>query len=210
MKNLDKISKIIFFGAIWGLIEATLGYALHLLPALIAGSIMFPIVMFILYHAYKSLSSRKAIFFVGLVAILIKGTNLFLPFLFPAKTINPMIAMAIQTLLVFAVIPLFESKKLSVKITSIVLVSVAWRLVMIGYYGVNYLMTDFLDFRIRGFEPAISFVITEGLISGAFASLLIFATNPLKALAKFDRTRINPIISTAVLVIAIVLTLVKF
>lgn len=210
MKNLDKISKIIFFGAIWGLIEATLGYALHLLPALIAGSIMFPIVMFILYHAYKSLSSRKAIFFVGLVAILIKSTNLFLPFLFPAKTINPMIAMAIQTLLVFAVIPLFESKKLSVKITSIVLVSVAWRLVMIGYYGVNYLMTDFLDFRIRGFEPAISFVITEGLISGAFASLLIFATNPLKALAKFDRTRINPIISTAVLVIAIVLTLVKF
>jgi hypothetical protein len=147
---------------------------------------------------------------VGLVAILIKGTNLFLPFLFPAKTINPMIAMAIQTLLVFAVIPLFESKKLSVKITSIVLVSVAWRLVMIGYYGVNYLATDFLDFRLRAFESAFSFVITEGLISGAFASLLIFATNPLKALAKFDRTRINPIISTAVLVIAIVLTLVKF
>ena len=96
------------------------------------------------------------------------------------------------------------------KITSIVLVSVAWRLVMIGYYGVNYLMTDFLDFRIRGFEPAISFVITEGLISGAFASLLIFSTNPLKTLAKFDRTRISSIISTAVLVIAIVLTLVKF
>ncbi|PKK95207.1 MAG: hypothetical protein CVV60_02390, partial [Tenericutes bacterium HGW-Tenericutes-5] len=169
-----------------------------------------PIVTFILYHAYKSLSSRKAIFFVGLVAILIKATNLFLPFLFPAKTINPMIAMAIQTLLVFAVIPLFESKKLSVKITSIVLVSVAWRLVMIGYYGMNYLMTDFLDFRIRGFEPAISFVITEGLISGAFAVLLVLATNPLKALAKFDRSRISPIISTAVLVIAIVLTLVKF
>lgn len=210
MKNLDKISKIVFFGALWGLIEATLGYALHLLPALIAGSIMFPIVMFILYHAYKSLSSRKAIFFVGLVAILIKGTNLFLPFLFPAKTINPMIAMAIQTLLVFAVIPLFDSKKLSVKVTSIVLVSVTWRLAMIGYYGVNYLVTDFLDFRIRAFEPAISFVLTEGLISGAFAVGLIFATNPLKALAKFDRIRINPFVSTAVLVLAIVLTLVKF
>ena len=65
MKNLDKISMIVFFGAIWGLVEATIGYALHLLPALIAGSVMFPIVMFILYHAYKSLSSRKAIFFVG-------------------------------------------------------------------------------------------------------------------------------------------------
>ena len=210
MKNLDKISKIVFFGAIWGLIEATIGYALHLLPALIAGSVMFPIVMFILYHAYKSLSSRKAIFFVGLVAILIKSTNLFLPFLLPAKTINPMIAMAIQTLLVFAVIPLFESKKLSVKITSLVLVSIGWRLVMIGYYGVNYLATDFLDFRLRAFESAFSFVITEGLISGAFAVLLLFATNPLKALAKFDRTRISPIISTAVLVIAVVLTLVKF
>lgn len=210
MKNLEKISKIVFFGAIWGLIEATIGYALHLLPALIAGSIMFPIVVFILYHAYKSLGSRKAIFFVGLVAIMIKATNLFLPFLFPAKTINPMIAMAIQTLFVFAVIPLFDSKKLSVKITSIVLISVAWRLVMVGYYGVNYLLTDFLDFRIRAFEPAFSFIITEGIISGAFAVGLIFATNPLKTLTKFDRSRISPVVSTAVLVLAIILTLVKF
>lgn len=210
MKKLDKLSKIIFFGAIWGLIEATIGYALHLLPALVAGSIMFPIVVFILYHAYKSLGSRKAIFFVGLIAIMIKATNLFLPFLFPAKTINPMIAMVIQTLLVFAIIPLLDSKKLGVKVASIVMISVAWRLVMVGYYGVNYLITDFLDFRLKGFEPAFTYIVTEGIISGAFAVGLIFATNPIKALVKFDRSKINPIISTAVLVIAIVLTLVKF
>ena len=210
MKNLDKISKIIFFGAIWGLIEATIGYALHLLPALIAGSVMFPIVVFILYHAYKSLGSRKAIFFVGLVAIMIKATNLFLPFLYPAKTINPMIAMAIQTLLVFAIIPLLDSKKLGVKIASIVMISIGWRLVMVGYYGFNYLITNFLDFRLKGFDPAFTFIITEGLLSGAFAVGLVFATNPIKVLARFDRTKINPIISAAVLVIAIVLTLVKF
>ena len=209
-KTWETITKIIFFGAIWGIIEATLGYALHFLPALIAGSVMFPLVMFILYHAYKSLGSRKAIILVGAVAIMIKATNLFLPLLNPAKAINPMIAMFIQSLLAFAVMPMLSSDKVLNKFSGVVIASLGWRMAMVGYYAFNYATTGFMDFRIASFNPAFTFIVTEGLISAVFATGLIYLTNPIKALAKLDRSKINPLISTALLVIALVLTLVKF
>ena len=53
------ISNIIFWGSIWGIMEATLGYLLHWLPQLISGNIMFPIGAAILLLAYKVNSSRS-------------------------------------------------------------------------------------------------------------------------------------------------------
>jgi hypothetical protein len=212
MKNnrLEFVVKIIFFGALWGLVEATLGYALHILPALIAGSIMFPIVMVILYQAYKSLDSRKAILFVGFVAILIKSSNLLLPFLFPAKTINPMIAMFIQTLLAFAFIPNLSSSSIVKKVVILTGISVTWRLGMIGYYAINYSLTSFLDFRIANFDSALAFVLFEGLISGAFAIILVIGFEKFKLLDRGKTLRINPILSTVALALALFFTLYKF
>ncbi|MFA7560474.1 MAG: hypothetical protein WCY80_00050 [Candidatus Izemoplasmatales bacterium] len=212
MKNnrLEFVVKIVFFGALWGLVEATLGYALHILPALIAGSIMFPIVMVILYQAYKSLDSRKAILFVGFVAILIKSSNLLLPFLFPAKTINPMIAMFIQSLLAFAFIPNLSSSSIVKKIAILTGISLTWRLGMIGYYAINYSLTSFLDFRIANFDSALAFVVFEGLISGAFAIILVIGYEKFKLLDRVKTLRINPILSTVALALALFFTLYKF
>ena len=212
MKNirLEFVAKIVFFGALWGLVEATLGYALHILPALIAGSIMFPIVMVILYQAYKSLDSRKAILFVGFVAILIKSSNLLLPFLFPAKTINPMIAMFIQSLLAFAFIPNLSSSSIVKKIAILTGISLTWRLGMIGYYAINYSLTSFLDFRIANFDSALAFVVFEGLISGAFAIILVIGYEKFKLLDRVKTLRINPILSTVALALALFFTLYKF
>lgn len=209
-KRWEIVVKIIFFGAIWGIIEATLGYALHLLPALIAGSLMFPLVMLVLYKAYQNIGSRKAVLFVGMVAILIKATNLFLPMLPPAKTINPMIAMFLQSLLVFAVIPMLSSEKPLNKITGIMVASFSWRLGMIGYYLFNALNSGFIDFRIASFNPGFSFVVIEGLLSAALAIILLFATNKIKVMDKINTLRINPLVSSAILALALFLTIVKF
>ena len=212
MKNnrIELISKILFFGAIWGILEATLGYVLHLLPALIAGSVMFPLVMFILYRAYKAIGSRTGVLFVGAVAIMIKATNLFLPFLFPAKTINPMVAMFIQSLLVFLVLPMLDNEKVTVKISAFAIGSFSWRILMLLYYGFNYLMTGFMDFRIANLDAAFSFVLWEGLISLAVISVLFYLAGRIKNWEKINKLNINPILSMAMIAIALVLTLVKF
>ncbi len=209
MKNnrLEVVSKIIFFGAVWGIVEATLGYVLHLVPGYLAGSIMFPFVMFILYRAYKSLGTRKAIFFVAFVAMMIKSVNLLLPFMVPAKTINPMVSMFVESLLVFAVIPLFENKKILVKISAIAIASIGWRLAFVGYQGLNFLVTDYLSAYLQDFSSAFNYVVLQGLLSTVFAASLLILVNMTKTVTKFDRIKISPIVSVITFALAIVLTI---
>jgi len=68
MKKQKALFTIIFYGSIWGILEATLGYVLHLVPTFISGLIMFPIATFILVRAYQVLGSKKSILYIGLIA----------------------------------------------------------------------------------------------------------------------------------------------
>lgn len=205
--KIEMIIKILFYGSLWGLLEATLGYVLHFVPALISGSIMFPIVMVLLYRAYKNLDSRKALFFVALVAISIKSVNLFLPFLHPAKTINPMISMALQSLVVFLIIPVLESNKLSLKITSVIGASLVWRLAFVGYQGINFLMTGFLASYLQSFASAVSFVILEGLAGTILALLALLVIEKVNVMKRPLGIAISPLVSFSTLILAIILTL---
>lgn len=199
--------KIVFFGALWGILEATLGYVLHFIPGYLSGSIMFPIVLFILYRAYRSLGTKKAIVWVAFVAIAIKSLNLFLPFMPPAKTINPMIAMFLEAGLVFAVLPMINSEKLSIKLSGILVAGLVWRLVYVGYQGMNYLLTGFMSNYLKSFSMSFEFVLIYGLIGSLLAMIILVLTERTLVIKKIDRIRINPIISFSMLMIAIVLTL---
>jgi hypothetical protein len=209
MKNskVEFITKIIFFGSLWGFLEATLGYVLHFVPALISGSIMFPIVLLILYKAYASLGSRKAIFFVAMVAMMIKSVNLLLPFLHPARTINPMVAMFLEASLVFAIIPMLESDKLSVKVSSIVAASLVWRLAFVGYQGINFLATGFLAKYLESFSSAVSFIILEGLTGTVLALVAFLLLEKTYFLKKQEDFKISPLVSYSMLILAIIFTL---
>lgn len=206
-KKLEVLTKIIFFGAVWGIVEATLGYALHFLPGYLAGSLMFPFVMFILVKAYRSLGNKRAIFYVALVAVAIKSINLLMPFMPAAKTINPMVAMILEALLVFAVIPLFESDKVSEKISAFVIASIGWRVLYIGYQGLNYLFTDYLSAYLQDLSLTMEFVLGYGLASIAFMTVIYFGFKNLKFIKKIDVLKINPIVSLASLLIAILVTI---
>lgn len=209
MKNnkLDFLAKIVFFGAIWGIVEATLGYVLHLLPGFLAGSLMFPFVMVILYKAYKSTGSKKAIIYVAIIAMMIKATNLFLPFMIPAKTINPMVSMLLESLLVLAVMPLLDNENVFAKFGGILVASIGWRFAFIGYQGANYLITDYMAQYLQNFGLAFDFVVLQGIISATIALVILFVFVEVKALKKLDKFRINPAMSLATFVLAIVLTL---
>jgi hypothetical protein len=206
-KNLDIFVKIVFFGSIWGILEATLGYVLHFVPGYISGSVMFPIVLFILYRAYKALGSKWAIFYVAFVAMAIKSVNLLLPYLYPAKTINPMVAMFLEASLVFAVIPMIDHKKLSYKVTGIIMASLLWRVAYIGYQGVNFLITDYLSNYLQSFSLSFEFVVLYGLIGTVLSVVLMTVTERYKWTYKIDQLKVNPLVSFGLLIVAVVLTL---
>ncbi len=205
--KLDFLVKVFFFGSIWGIAEATLGYALHLLPGFLAGSIMFSIVMLILMKAYKNLGSKTGVFLVAVVAITIKASNLLLPFLPAMKTINPMMAMIFESLLVIAVIPLFDKKSNFSKVTAFFVASIAWRLVFVGYQGVNYLLTDYLASYLSSFELIVEFVLLNGIVSAIILTTMYFGIKNIEFIKKSDNLKIHPLLSFITLVLAFVLTL---
>jgi hypothetical protein len=196
--------QILFYGSLWGLLEATLGYVLHFLPLLIAGSIMFPLASVILYKAYNSMQSKSALFYVGLVAAMIKGINLFLPQVTIFKTINPMISILMESLVVVLVISFLVGPKPIQKYLALPFASVVWRVLFIAWGFFIYFTSGFQSTLISTSSAMIEFVIYGGLLSGAIATALVLISSKISFhVRKID---FHPVLATSLLLVAILAT----
>ena len=166
------ISVIIFFGALWGLLEATLGYILQFLPPLISGSIMFPIGATILIYVYKNTENKSSILWVSLIAASIKAINFLMPGLPPIKTYNPMIAIMLQSIAMIAILPLFNQKPLGLKILSLGIASLLWRGLFIINISINHALTQFPFPQLVSNTKIIEFIVLYGLMGALFVGLI--------------------------------------
>jgi len=101
LKQNEAFLAPLLFGALWGIAEATLGYALHGLSKLIlipglSGFLMFPIGLVMMHRAFKRSGKVETMMATATVAAAIKLTNLFLPFLPVMDTINPAMAILLE------------------------------------------------------------------------------------------------------------------
>jgi hypothetical protein len=102
----------LFWGSLWGLVEATLGHVLHRIPIPgIAGAVMFPIGVFFMIQAYRNSGKIPVIFLTALVAANIKLIDLFLPARSPLAAINPAIAILCESYIVGLFFMLKDFKK---------------------------------------------------------------------------------------------------
>ena len=97
---MKTILKIAIFGAAWGLIEALLGGALHIIRVPYTGLIMAPIGFAILYVALRSGVRPAQLFAVSLVAASFKfmSAPIFSIPLMQRSIVNPAISIAMQGL----------------------------------------------------------------------------------------------------------------
>jgi hypothetical protein len=207
----QNIPAIIFFGAIWGIIEASIGYLLHALPVsiFISGTVLFPIVSYILYKAYKVTNSKQALLAIGVIAATIKAVDFFMPFGSPFKIINPMIAIIMEALVVLVVITIIDKDDIKSKATGFIAASIGWRLLYLSYNGLQYFSNGFQSDYIASFQATIQFVLVFGLISAAIGLGIHYLDKVVIKRSKVSLfTKISPVISLATLLIAIVLTLV--
>ena len=206
----QNIPAIIFYGAIWGIIEATLGTALHILPIsiYISGTIMFPIVGYILYKAYKATKSKSALLSIGIVAAAIKAVGFFMPFGSPFKIVNPMISIIMESLMVVVVISILSKDDVLSKISGFAIASIGWRSLYLGYMGMQHLTNRRASDYLLSFGAALNYTVVFGLISAAIAISIHYLYILISSRTKFRLVKkINPIISFATLMVAIVLTL---
>lgn len=162
--------QILFFGSIWGILEATIGNLLHYLPTFIAGAIMFPIASAILYKAYDATKSKASLLLVGIIAAAIKSVDFFLPQFSVFKVINPMIFIILESLMFVVVLSFLKSDNPVKKYSALPIASVAWRLVFVGYMLAQGSTAPY----VATFNGAFEFIMLQGLLSGAIASLFIF------------------------------------
>ncbi len=72
------LKTIIKYGILWGLLEISLGYVLHLLNSSIAGAVLVPIGVLLMWGVYKSVKRWVSIPIIALIAALVR----FVAFLF--------------------------------------------------------------------------------------------------------------------------------
>ncbi len=203
-KNLKLLTQIIVYGSIWGILEATIGHVLHFIPATIAGSIMFPIAALILYKAYNKTNSKASLFYVALIAAVIKSVDFLLPAISIYKTINPIVSIILESLVVVMVVNLLLSKKKVNNYIALPIASITWRAVFISWMVFQYITTGNLAPYIGTFNAGFEFVVISGLISGVIASGLLFIDKQFNfSFAKIDS---KPIFASILLIIAFITT----
>lgn len=67
-----KIKSILKYGALWGVLEVTLGFTLHLLNSSLAGAILIPIGVLFMWASYKSTGRWWSIPLTGAVAAVVR------------------------------------------------------------------------------------------------------------------------------------------
>jgi hypothetical protein len=167
-----QLSTLLFFGSIWGLLEATLGYALHFLPILISGSIMFPLAAIILMMAEKKLKSPWSLMWIGLIAASIKSINFLMPGLLPIKTYNPMIAIMIQSLVMVGVVFIAKKSPQGITILALGLVSFLWRGLFLVNNVINHQLTGFNFPQLASMDATIEFMWVYGSMGALFLIVL--------------------------------------
>ena len=197
--------QILFFGSLWGLIEATLGYVLHWIPATISGSILFPIAGLILYKAYQQTQSRWSLMYIGMVAASIKAVNFYLPQINVFKTINPMMSILLEAMLVVLVVNLLVDTRPQMKYIAFPIASLGWRALFIGWMYFLLQTTGNMAPYLKSTAAAIDFVVLSGLLSGAIGSVLVLVAD--RVTFKVPQLSTNWIFASMTLVLAIVTTL---
>ena len=204
--NFKTISIIVFFGAIWGIVEASVGYVLHFLPTFIAGTILFPFVSVILYKTYQKTNSSYAVLGVGVIAAFIKAVNFLLPVTNMFKIINPMISILLEALVVMVVIRSFVKSNWVIKTAVIAIASVTWRVLFLGYMGIQALTTGFVATQIGSLDAILSFSVVSGLFAAVLSvALLLISDLPVKFMKPMKS--ISPILSFGSLIAAVILTI---
>ncbi|QBD85783.1 hypothetical protein EQG73_11760 [Clostridium tetani] len=206
-KKMYNLSIVMFWGAIWGFMEATVGYALHMLPFRVpTGSIFFPIGYYFMQKSYKETKDLKSMFHTAAIGASIKLINLFIPGTPVSKVINPTACILLEGLSVTLVFKLLKHREKAMKFIHTLIMSLSWR---VGYYIVCFAITIPLGLMKSSSVVNKSRFIEFFFVNGFINSLIIYAY--IKILSqipgKTDKERVikyNPIISTCLFVFVLV------
>ncbi|MDI9475288.1 MAG: hypothetical protein ACOX0L_07510 [Natronincolaceae bacterium] len=204
-EKIRYLSIILVWGAIWGIIEATIGNALHLLPFRVpTGSVLFPIGYFCMQKSFGETGDIKSMFFTASVAASIKFVNFFSPITPVIKVINPAACVLLEGLAVATVFTIYKYKDSDIGFKQSLIMSSSWR---IGYYilafGIFIPLMLMEASSVVGLSRFVEFFIINGLVN----SMIIYAYGKIASRSKrISRIKYNLPISASLFLLAIFVT----
>lgn len=209
-ETVTKIAMVsLFWGALWGIAEATLGYLAHLITVIpgIAGFIMFPIGFYFMTRAYKAVGKKGVLFSTAAVAAGIKLVDLFLPGLSPIKTINPALSILMEALAVMVVFKLLDGGRVEAgrfRFGDALAASAGWRLGFLFYSSLLFVFAVSEEFIQMGLVHLLRFMLLESVIN----ALIIVGYLKMEKFFKWDKwsfAEVRPVIACSVFAAAILL-----
>jgi hypothetical protein len=179
----EKKAKIVFYGALWGSIEASLGYLLHLFFVPFTGFLMFPIGAYFMRRGSVETDDRRSAFYIALVAALIKCVDFLVPGIPHIKVINPVIGILLQGIAVSLVLGL-SSKNLFAKALSI---SFLWRCGFIAILLMESLSGAPMRLLESGLMGISRYLLLDSLVNGVLIYGMVkgFVVKPIRVKPSF-------------------------
>lgn len=165
---------LLFWGAVWGICEATIGYAFHLvavaLPGL-PGALMFPIGFYCMAKAQQATGKPSAPFYIAMVAAGIKLVDFLMPGHDVIRVVNPALSILLEGLAVTAVLALFRPRGRTPGYFQVLGMGVLWRTLFASWLALISLFDLPAGLVTSGILILLRFVLLESFLN----SLIIFA-----------------------------------
>jgi len=155
----------LFWGILWGVVEATLGHMLHLIPVPgLAGFIMFPVGMVFMIRAWSATGYPSSIILASTAAAAVKMLDAFLPGPGIFAAVNPALAILCEGLAVAGLFSLVRSGQ-RFHLFSLLSVSLFWRMIYFGLMAAAAFLTAAPNFFILGSSIIFKYFLLESFIN---------------------------------------------
>lgn len=190
-------AKILFYGGLWGGVEASIGYLMHLFLMPFAGFLMFPLGFYFMRRAALETEDRRAPFYIALVAAAVKCVDLLLPNLLVIKVVNPAIGILLQGMAVTLFLALEDKRVLSKALTA----SFMWRFIFIGIVYLESLSGTPMRLLSSGSMEIVRYLTLDVMVN----SLLIYG---LVAGVKLKKIEVKPSLAFVTVLVALTINIV--
>ncbi len=206
------INVILFWGGIWGLVEATLGYVLHMIPISVGWCLWFPLAFFFMNKVYKHTEKPISVIYTSLLVAAIKFVNIMLPGSIN-RVVNPAVAIILEgtVVFIFYIIANKYRHTSEVRYLDTLGVSLAWRIFYIFYVLVMPLSIIKSSPVTEGTKALANFLALESLVNSIIIYFYMIVIP--KIVRKYGKesskdNRINlfrPVISLPLILIVVIL-----